>query len=115
PLGLGAFYARGAATAEVQVYPDLVTARRLALAAREGRLIDSRTRTRGPLGLGTDFESVREWSPDDDVRHINRAATQRLARPRTNQYRLEQARELMFLIDAGRLMAAPIGARSRLD
>jgi uncharacterized protein (DUF58 family) len=115
PLGLGAFYRRAEPTAEIQVYPDLVTARRLALAAREGRLLDSRTRARGPLGLGTDFESVREWAPDDDVRHINWAATQRLARPMTNQYRLEQARELMFLIDAGRLMAAPIGGRSRLD
>jgi uncharacterized protein (DUF58 family) len=115
PLGLGAFYRRAPFTTTVEVYPDLVTARRLALAAREGRLLDSRTRSRGPLGLGTDFESVREWTPDDDVRHINWAATQRLARPMTNQYRLEQARELMFLIDAGRLMAAPTGGRSRLD
>ena len=24
--------------------------------------------TRGPLGLGTDFESIRDYSPDDDVR-----------------------------------------------
>ena len=97
------------------VYPDLVTARRLARAAREGRLLDSRTRARGPLGLGTDFESVREWSPDDDVRHINWAASQRIGRPMTNQYRLDQARELVFMIDAGRLMAAPLGERTRLD
>ena len=66
-------------------------------------------------GLGTDFESVREWTPDDDVRHVNWTATQRLGRPMTNQYRLEQARELVFLLDTGRLMAAPLGNRSRLD
>jgi uncharacterized protein (DUF58 family) len=114
-LGLGAAYRRAGGPLELQVYPDLVTARRLALAAREGRLLDSRTRSRGPLGLGTDFESVREWTPDDDVRHINWAATQRLSRPMTNQYRLEQARDLQFLLDAGRLMAAPLGDRSRLD
>jgi uncharacterized protein (DUF58 family) len=115
PLGLGAFYHRAGAPFEVQVYPDLVTARRLALAAREGRLLDASRRTRGPLGLGTDFESVREWAPDDDVRHVNWTATQRLGRPMTNQYRLEQARELVFLLDAGRLMAAPLGTRSRFD
>jgi len=115
PLGLGAFYRRAGDPAEVQVYPDLVTARRLALAAREGRLLDSTRRARGPLGLGTDFESVREWTPDDDVRHVNWTATQRLGRPMTNQYRLEQVRELVFLLDAGRLMAAPLGNRSRLD
>jgi uncharacterized protein (DUF58 family) len=115
PLGLGAAYRHAGGTAEVQVFPDLVTARRLALAAREGRLIDSTRRARGPLGLGTDFESVRDWSPDDDVRHVNWTATQRLGRPMTNQYRLEQARDLMFLLDTGRLMAAPLEDRSRLD
>lgn len=115
PLRLAAAYRRGGGTPELLVYPDLVTARRLALAAREGRLLDSRTRARGPLGLGTDFESVREWTPDDDVRHINWAATERTGRPMTNQYRLEQSRELQFLLDAGRLMAAPLGDRNRLD
>ncbi len=114
-LGLGAFNRRAGGQAETRVYPDLVAARRLALAAREGRLLDSSRRARGPIGLGTDFESVREWLPDDDVRHVNWAATQRLGRPMTNQYRLEQARELVFLIDAGRLMAAPLRDRSRLD
>ena len=115
PLRLAAAYRRGGGTAELLVYPDLVTARRLALAAREGRLLDSRTRARGPLGLGTDFESVREWTPDDDIRRINWAATERTGRPMTNQYRLEQSRELQFLLDAGRLMAAPLGNRNRLD
>jgi uncharacterized protein (DUF58 family) len=114
-LGLGACYRRAGGKTEVHVYPDLVTARRLALAVREGRLLESSRRARGPLGLGTDFESVREWLPDDDVRHINWAATQRLGRPMTNRYRLEQARELVFLIDAGRLMAAPLADRTRLD
>ena len=115
PLGLGAVYSRAGGTEELLVYPDLVTARRLARAAREGRLLDSRTRARGPLGLGTDFESVREWAPDDDVRHINWAASERIGRPMTNQYRLDQARELVFMLDAGRLMAAPLGERTRLD
>ena len=53
--------------------------------AREGRLLDPSRRARGPIGLGTEFESVREWAPDDDVRHVNWAATQRMARPMTNQ------------------------------
>jgi uncharacterized protein (DUF58 family) len=114
-LGLGACYRRVGGAIETNVYPDLVTARRLALAAREGRLLDSSRRARGPLGLGTDFESVREWLPDDDVRHVNWAATQRLGRPMTNRYRLEQARDLLFLIDCGRLMSAPLGDRTRLD
>ncbi len=114
-LGLGAWYRLTGGQIETSVYPDLVAARRLALAAREGRLLDSSRRARGPIGLGTDFESVREWLPDDDVRHVNWSATQRLGRPMTNRYRLEQARDLIFLIDTGRLMAAPLGDRTRLD
>jgi uncharacterized protein (DUF58 family) len=114
-LRLGAWYHRAGTPAVLDVYPDLVSARRLALAAREGRLVDPSRRSRGPLGLGTDFESVREWVPDDDVRHVNWRATQRTGRPMTNQYRLEQARDIVFLVDAGRLMASPLGDRSRLD
>jgi uncharacterized protein (DUF58 family) len=114
-LRLGAWYHRAGQPTEVDVYPDLVGARRLALAAREGRLLDATRRARGPLGMGTDFESVRDWLPDDDIRHVNWRATQRTGRPMTNQYRLEQARDIVFLLDAGRLMAAPLGDRTRLD
>jgi uncharacterized protein (DUF58 family) len=114
-LGLGACYRRTGETAELNVYPDLVSARRLALAAREGTLLDSSRRARGPIGLGTDFEAVREWLPDDDVRHVNWVATQRFGHLMTNQYRIEQARDLVCMVDAGRLMAAPLHDRSRLD
>ncbi len=114
-LGLGACYSRGGGELETRVYPDLPSARRLALAAREGRLPDSSRRALGPLGLATDFASVREWLPDDDVRHVNWRASQRHGRLMTNQYQLEQARDVLFLIDAGRLMAAPVGDRTRLD
>jgi uncharacterized protein (DUF58 family) len=114
-LGLGAWYRSGGGDVETRVYPDLVAARRLALAAREGRLPDASRRSRGPLGAGTDFESVREWTADDDVRHINWPATLRMGRPMSNQYRLEQARDIVFLIDTGRLMAGPLCDRTRLD
>src|SRR5207253_8103026 len=48
---------------------------------------------RGPLGLGTEFELIREYEPDDDIRQVNWRATARLGRPMSNQYRLEQDRE----------------------
>ena len=40
---------------------------------------------------------------------------QRLGRPMSNQYRVEQDRDRVGLLDGGRLMAAPIGDRTRLD
>lgn len=111
PLRLGRRH-HSAATgpAEVLVYPDLPAARRLALAVRSGRFRDAGRLTRGPLGLGTDFESIREYAPDDDVRQVNWRATQRMQRPMSNQYRVEQDREVMLLLDAGRLMSAPLAS-----
>ena len=115
PLGLGRWHHTGAAPEEVLVYPDLPGARRLALAVRQGRFRETGRLTRGPLGLGTDFESIRDYSPDDDIRQINWRATDRTGRPMSNQYRVEQDREVQLLIDAGRLMAAPLTDRTRLD
>ena len=116
PLGLGRWdHSKGSAD-EVLVYPDLPAARALALAVRTGRFRDPGRLTRGPLGLGTDFESVREYTPDDDIRQVNWLATARLDKPMSNQYRVDQDREVMCVVDAGRLMAAPIGATmTRLD
>jgi uncharacterized protein (DUF58 family) len=115
PLGLGRWRHEAAGAQELVVYPDLPAARRLALAVRQGRFRSSGRLTRGPLGLGTDFESIRDYEPDDDVRQVNWRATERMQRPMSNQYRVEQDREVMLLVDAGRLMAAPLGDRTRLD
>ena len=115
PLGMAAWYRRGGEAAEVLVYPDLPAAWRLVLAVRQGRFRDPGRLTRGPLGLGTDFESIRDYLPDDDFRQVNWRATARMGRPMSNQYRVEQDRDVVCMLDAGRLMAAPLGDRTRLD
>ena len=115
PLGLAARYDGSGRPAEVKVYPDLVGARRLVARLRARQLSQAARRARGPLGLGTDFESVRDYSPDDDIRQVNWQATARLARPMSNQYRIEHDRDVICLVDAGRLMGAPLGERTRLD
>jgi uncharacterized protein (DUF58 family) len=115
PLGLAAWYRRAGEAAEVLVYPDLPAAWRLVLAVRQGRFRDPGRLTRGPLGLGTDFESIRDYLPDDDIRQVNWRASARLGRPMSNQYRVEQDRDVVCLLDTGRLMGAPLGDRTRLD
>jgi uncharacterized protein (DUF58 family) len=115
PLGLAAWYRSSDEPHEVRVFPDLPAARRVALVARRSRFRDPGLRGRGPLGLGTEFESVREYSPDDDIRQVNWRATARLERPMSNEFRLEQDRDVIALVDCGRLMAAPIADRTRLD
>ncbi|MDA0165498.1 DUF58 domain-containing protein [Solirubrobacter ginsenosidimutans] len=109
PLKLARWDHRPGGDSELRVFPDLKTARTLALAVARGRFRDQGHTARGPLGLGTEFELIRDYQPDDDIRQVNWRATARLGRPMSNQYRLEQDRDLLLLLDAGRLSAAPLG------
>ena len=116
PLGLASWDHAAGEAQELLVYPDLPAARRLALAVRSGRFRESGERSRGPLGLGTEFESIRDYLPDDDIRQVNWPATVRMGRPMSNQYRVESDRDVICVLDCGRLMAAPLsGGATRLD
>ena len=115
PLKLARWDRRAGDDFELRIFPDLQTARRLALAVARGRFRDQGATARGPLGLGTEFELIRDYEPDDDIRQVNWRATARLGRPMSNHYRLEQDRDLLLLIDAGRLSTAPLGNASILD
>ncbi|HMK62463.1 MAG TPA: DUF58 domain-containing protein [Acidimicrobiales bacterium] len=114
PLGLGTCdHAVGDAVA-VTVMPDLPKARRMADARRRGRTGEA-GRVRTHLGMGTEFESIRDYTPDDDIRHVNWVATGRAGRPMANQFRVDENREVLCVVDTGRLMASPVGELTRLD
>ncbi len=115
PLGIGRWMHRVGNETPVTVYPDMKMAWRIADAVRRGRFGDPGVRTRGPLGLGTEFESIREYRPDDDIRLVNWKASARLGIPMSNNLRIEQDRDVICCIDTGRLMASPIGTATRLD
>ncbi|HLT95944.1 MAG TPA: DUF58 domain-containing protein [Acidimicrobiia bacterium] len=118
PLGLGCWFHRRPEEIELVVYPDMPAARRIATEVRLGRFGDASRRSRGPLGLGTELESIRDYQPDDDIRQVNWRATARVGTPMSNTYRIDQEREVIVLLDTGRLMAAPVGdgtERTRLD
>jgi uncharacterized protein (DUF58 family) len=119
PLGLGSWFHELGEDTPFNVYPDLPAAQRLAQAVRQRSIRAVGSRRRGPLGLGTEFESVREYRTDDDVRQINWKATARLGRPMSNNLRVEQDVDLWILVDTGRLSAASMvastGPVNRLD
>lgn len=114
PLGLARWtHTHGNATS-IDVYPDLPAAARIARAVTSGRFRDEGT-NRGPLGLGTNFEQVREYLPDDDIRQVNWLASARMQRPMSNQFREDRDREVLVAIDTGRLMMGGLGDGTRLD
>jgi len=115
PLGLARVHHRSGPSVEVRVLTDVAGARRLILRLRRTRAGLASGRRLGPLGLGTEFESVRDYTTNDDFRQLNWRASARLGRPMSNQYRIEQDREVICLVDCGRLMAAPLADSTVLD
>jgi uncharacterized protein (DUF58 family) len=58
----------------------------------------------------TDFESLRDYVPGDDVRFVDWKAFAHRGRPMVRQYQVERGQELILLLDCGRRMAATTSA-----
>jgi uncharacterized protein (DUF58 family) len=114
-LGLSQWQRRFPAAREVAVYPNLLEVRRYQLLARADRLRQAGFRATRRLGQGTVFESLREYTPDDDYRSIDWKATARRHYPISRQYETERSQTVILMLDAGRMMTTLIGDLSRLD
>jgi len=115
PLGLSLVQHRLPAGQPVKVYPNLLDVRKYSLLARRSRLREGgfkRTRARGE---GTEFESLREYLPDDEYRRIDWKATARRAKPMSRNYEEERSQNILIAIDAGRLMSAELEGLTKLD
>ena len=99
----------------VKVYPNLLEVRKYELLARTGRLQELGLRKARIFGRGTEFERLREWTPDDEFRQISWKATARRGKPIAIEYQTERSQTVITLLDAGRLMRAPIGPLAKLD
>jgi uncharacterized protein (DUF58 family) len=99
----------------VAVYPNLLEVGTYELLARRGMLRDLGMRNARQLGRGTEFESLREYLPDDDYRKINWQATARRHRPITTLYETERSQRLILMLDLGRMMLTRVGELTRLD
>ena len=100
---------------EVKVYPNLRDVKRYDLALRRGRLDEVGLRRTRQFGMGTEFERLRDYHPDDDYRRINWPATARRHRPVTVDYQVERAQNVLIMLDVGRLMSGAIGPLTKLD
>lgn len=77
-------------------------------------LLDQATRTR-QQGAGTEFESLNAFRDGDDPRRIDWRATARMRQPIVRRFQVERHRDVMILIDSGRLMGSKTGSGTKLD
>lgn len=103
------------AAEEISVYPNLLEVEKYDLLARRGLLREMGLRTARYIDRGTEFESLREYQPDDDFRRINWKATARRHRPITALHETERSQRLLVMLDLGRMMLTRIGDLTRLD
>jgi uncharacterized protein (DUF58 family) len=103
------------ADTEIRIYPDLSAVERYGELARRGRLIDAGFRKLRRHGRGGEFDSLREWTPDDEFRSINWKATARRAKFMVAEYDVERSQTVMLALDAGRLMTPRLGDQRKFD
>lgn len=80
----------------------------------ERRLLDQISQSRN-RGEGTEFESLSEYREGDDIRRINWRSSARLNRLIVCRYQMEQHRDVLVLVDSGRLMGTSVGNGTKLD
>ena len=98
----------------VKVYPDFETAQ-FSLMARKGRLKQIGIRNARMQGLGREFESLRDYMPDDEMRRIDWKATARRGKLVARQYEIEKSQNVILAIDIGRTMLAEIDGVQKIE
>jgi uncharacterized protein (DUF58 family) len=115
PLGLAGRQSRAALIDEVKVYPALRGRAEVELRFRRAQLLQSGLRSSAYRGGSDEFESLREYRPDDEFRRINWKATARSPKPIANEYREEHNQQVVMLLDASRATAGQVEGVSRLE
>jgi uncharacterized protein (DUF58 family) len=99
----------------VRVFPDMPEARRQSMFLLRSRQVALEKRRARVVGLGRDFESLRDYQPGDEIRNICWTVTARRAKLVTRVYQPERSQAVWILVDGGRLLRARIGDRTKLD
>ncbi len=115
PLGLGQRAAKLDLPWSITVYPALPASRLRASIASAVKRREPGLRSIRRLGVGRQFESLREWVPGDDTRLIDWKATARRRKPITREFEEERRQQVLLVLDAGRLLTADLAGEPRME
>ncbi|MCP3098595.1 DUF58 domain-containing protein [Myxococcus sp. K15C18031901] len=115
PLGLSMRQVRVPSACQVKVYPDLTALSSEALALARAADAPSARTVRRRVSEGREFESLREYRPGDDYRHIDWKASARHANTLVRTWQPERHQPVLLLLDCGRHMAGQVHGRRKLD
>jgi uncharacterized protein (DUF58 family) len=114
PLGLAARQGSHQLPWSVRVLPPFTSRKHLPSRLARLRELDGRTSVL-LRGQGTEFDSLREYTPGDDIRSIDWRATARTGAVAVRTWRPERDRRVLIVLDTGRTSAGRVGDAPRLD
>jgi len=88
----------------MNVYPDMKQLADYALLARTNRLSLIGVRRTRRIGQDSDFERLRDYTRDDNYRHIDWRSTARRAKLTVREFQSDQSQRIVFMLDCGRMM-----------
>ncbi|REJ69656.1 MAG: DUF58 domain-containing protein [Planctomycetota bacterium] len=104
-----------AETSQLHVYPDMKQLSQYAVLARTNRLTQIGVRKTRRVGQDHDFERLRDYTIDDNYKHIDWRSTARRNRLTVKDFQASQSQRIVFLMDCGRMMTNHAGGISLLD
>ncbi|HLP00321.1 MAG TPA: DUF58 domain-containing protein, partial [Fimbriimonas sp.] len=115
PLGLVQKQAELNTVEPVRVYPNVQAVKDFNLLNQQGRLREAGLRRAKIRGVGTEFESLRDYSEGDDFRKLDWKASARRGKLIVREYEVERNQAVMICVDCGRTMMAEIDGIRKLD
>lgn len=108
-------YIKYPAKTVLHVYPDMKQLAEYALLARTNRLSLLGVRRTRKVGTDNEFERLRDYTLDDNYKHIDWRTTARRSRLTVKDFQTSQSQRVIFLLDCGRMMTNEAGGLSLLD
>jgi uncharacterized protein (DUF58 family) len=103
------------AASDLNVYPDMVQMEEYAILARTNRLSLAGLRRQRRIGQDNEFERLRDYTLDDNYKHIDWRSTARRGKLTVKDFQANQSQRLIFMVDCGRMMTGTVEGLSLLD
>lgn len=117
PSRFGLWWIRGERelVSEVNIYPDIRAVNEYELMAQKNRLSEMGLKMHRLRGQGSEFERLRDYRFEDELRHVDWKATAKHNRLISREFNVERNQNIVILLDSGRTMRNESDGISHLD
>lgn len=103
-LGMWRSYVKVPVHSPLSIYPDMKQISEYELLARTNRLALLGVRRSRRIGQDNEFERLRDYTQDDNYRHIDWRTTARRRKLTVRDFQSNQSQRIIFMLDCGRMM-----------